>query len=73
MEDRGHGASCGHKNHDASFRIPDNMFFFDPVEFDDSCSWITKYPDNDLLWLESVESVCIGQSFGFFHKTRKHF
>jgi len=27
MEDPGHGASCDHKNHDVSFRIPDKMFF----------------------------------------------
>jgi hypothetical protein len=73
MEDRGHAASCGHKNHDASFRIPDNMFFFDSVELYDSCFRITKYPDNHLLWSESNESISIRQTSGFSHKSIKHF
>lgn len=72
-EDRGRDVSCGHKKHNASFRIPDNMFFFDSVELDYSRSRITKYPDNDLFRNESNESVCICQMLGFSHTSRKDF
>jgi hypothetical protein len=73
MEDRGRGASCGHKNHDASYRIPDNTFFFDPFELYDSCFRITKYPDNQLSWNESNESVRVCQTSCSSHKLRKQF
>jgi hypothetical protein len=72
-EDRGHDAPCGHKKQDASFRIPDNMFFFDSVELDYSRSRITKYSDYYLFRNKSNESVCICQMSGFSHKSRKHF